>query len=217
MGKSSFDIDKLTNKNDIANKIKNQINSLNKKIKSFNKNDITEHGEMINHLLGDGSVEFNDSGSIKKGMKFFKDKNILELKRTLSALHKMNNHELYGTVKKYEKEVNNRMYGVQQKVKEFLRKKGYNDNFINEVIHDKEFYAKLFTAFQSEGERAPSDSVIEKVALEYKPGESGLTDSEINKIFNNIENSANLDKSIEEENEAYSNFKKDMMRNKMRR
>ena len=207
MAKGSYDIDKLTDTKDVINKIINQTNSLNKKIKTFNKHDITEHGEMIKHLLGDGSVAFNDTGSIKKSKKFYDGQNILELKRTLSALHKMNNHEFYGTIKKYQKEMNDRMYGVQQKVKEHLEQKGYDEKFINSVIHSKEFFTQLFLAFQDAKQKTDSKSVIEKVALSYAPGESGLTNKEINRVFNNIENSANANQRIQDENEMYEAFK----------
>lgn len=207
MAKGSYDIDKLTDTNVIINKIINQTNSLNKKIKSFNKHDITEHGEMISHLLGDGSVAFNDTGSIKKSKKFYGDKNILELKRTLSALHKMNNHEFYGTINKYQKEMNDRMYGVQQKVRHHLEKKGYSEQFINSVIHSKEFFANLFLAFQDAKQKSGSDTVIEKVALSYAPNESGLTEKEINKVFNNIENAQNMRDRIDLENLEFAEFK----------
>ena len=207
MAKGSYDIDKLTDTKDIINKIINQTNSLNKKIKAFNKNDIIEHGEMINHLLGDGSVVFNDTGSKKKKKKFYDGQNILELKRTLSALHKMNNHEFYGTIKKYEKEMNDRMYGVQQKVKNYLQEKGYSDEFINGVIHDKGFFVQLFLAFQDGKKGADSKSVIEKISLNYNPNESGLTDKEMNRILNNIENSANMQKSIKKKKKALNEFK----------
>lgn len=69
----------------IINKIINQANSLNKKIKSFKDEGITDHYEYIQAMFNDKQMMYNESGSITKSKKFYNNQNLLELK--LSLIH----------------------------------------------------------------------------------------------------------------------------------
>jgi hypothetical protein len=194
--KGGLQINQLNDTDEITSMIINQINSLNKKLKAFNAQGIEEHGEYVKQLLTEDMAQFNDNGSISKSKNFYKDKNIVWLKKTLSALHKINNHAFYGTVPKYKKEMTAQLKGVKAHVEEYLRKKGYNENFIREVTNSKDFYVALFDAFKNNPSYG-SNQLTEKVALNYT--DSGLTDAEKNKILNNIEYSQSVKERIREE------------------
>ena len=86
-----MNINDLTHKQ-LINKIINQANSLNKKIKAFKNNGITEHSELIHNLFDKDQVKFNKSGSITKSKKFYDNQEDIWLKKTLSTLIKLNNH-----------------------------------------------------------------------------------------------------------------------------
>ena len=111
--KGGLNINSLTDKNEITDMIINQINSLNKKIKAFKKKGIDEHSEYVKNMISDDMGKFTKNDTLSKSKKFYDDKNIVWLKKTLSALHKINNNELFGTVHKYEKEVTNNLKKVR--------------------------------------------------------------------------------------------------------
>ena len=84
-----MDINKLSHE-ELINKIINQSNSLNKKIKAFKNKGIEEHNELIHNLLSDDQVQYNKSGSITKSKKFYNNQDDFVLKKTLSTLIKIN-------------------------------------------------------------------------------------------------------------------------------
>lgn len=199
--KGGLNINKLDNREQITNMIINQINSLNKKIKSFKEEGISEHEEFIKNFLSNDLVKFNENGTIAKSKLFYEEKNMIWLKKSLSALHKINNHAYYGTVTKYKKEMTANLKGVKKYAIEHLEKKGYDQNFINNVTTSKEFFTKLFMEFSNGKKVYESDDTIDKVALTY--GEpTGFTEEEMDKILSNIEYSRNtLDRLAEEKRE----------------
>lgn len=204
--KGGLKINSLSDKQEIIDMIINQINSLNKKIKAFKKKGIDEHLEYVRNMISDDMGKFTKNDTLSKSKKFYSDKNIVWLKKTLSALHKINNNELFGTVHKYEKEVSNNLKKVRDYTQQHLKEKGYSQDFINEVTNSKEFYTTLFMEFNHFGRGYGSDQAIEKVALNYE--NNGMDNKEVEKILQNIEYSKNVLDRLKEEREAFEEFKR---------
>lgn len=204
--KGGLNINSLSDKQEIIDMIINQINSLNKKIKAFKKKGIDEHSEYVKNMISDDMGKFTKNDTLSKSKKFYGDKNIVWLKKTLSALHKINNNELFGTVNKYEKEVSNNLKKVREYVQQYLEQKGYSQDFINEVTNRKEFYTTLFMEFNHVGRGYGSDQAIEKIALNYE--NNGMDNKEVEKILQNIEYSKNVIDRLKEEQDAFEEFKR---------
>lgn len=202
MARKSFDIDKLTDTEDIVNKIINQANSLNKKIKAFKEKGIEEHGDYLSQLLTSDIVKFNEDGSISKSKNFYKNKNQIWLKKSLSAIRSMNNHDFYGTVNKYNKEMTTRFRAVKTELINALEEKNYSKEYIDKLTNKKDYFAMLYMAFNDKENKLPSDQTIEKITLQYESEGSGYTKEEVDKILSNFEHSNNTLKRIQEENEA---------------
>ena len=204
--KGGLKINSLSDKQEITDMIINQINSLNKKIKAFKKKGIDEHSEYVRNMISDDMGKFTKNDTLSKSKKFYSDKNIVWLKKTLSALHKINNNELFGTVHKYEKEVTNNLKKVRDYTQQYLEQKGYSKDFINEVTNSKEFYTTLFMEFNHVGRGYGSNQAIEKIALNYE--NNGMDNKEVEKILQNIEYSKNVLDRLKEEQEAFEEFKR---------
>ena len=204
--KGGLKINSLSDKQEITDMIINQINSLNKKIKAFKKKGIDEHSEYVRNMISDDMGKFTKNDTLSKSKKFYSDKNIVWLKKTLSALHKINNNELFGTVHKYEKEVSNNLKKVRDYTQQYLEEKGYSKDFINEVTNSKEFYTTLFMEFNHVGRGYGSNQAIEKIALNYE--NNGMDNKEVEKILQNIEYSKNVLDRLKEEREAFEEFKR---------
>ena len=201
-----MDINKLSHE-ELINKIINQSNSLNKKIKAFKNKGIDEHSELIHNLLSGDQVQYNKSGSITKSKKFYNNQDDFVLKKTLSTLIKINNHDIYGTINKYSKYATESWETLQSTVKETLRQKGYDEKFITELCADKDFYNKLYLAFNEGGLSYGSDQIIEKVVLDY--AENGLSEDEIERIASDIEYSKNKMDKLKMEIEQYREYERD--------
>lgn len=204
--KGGLNINSLTDKKEITDMIINQINSLNKKIKAFKKKGIDEHSEYVKNMISDDMGKFTKNDTLSKSKKFYGDKNIVWLKKTLSALHKINNNELFGTVNKYEKEVTNNLKKVRDYTQQYLEQKGYSQDFINEVTNRKEFYTTLFMEYNHVGRGYGSNQAIEKITLNYE--NNGMDNKEVEKILQNIEYSKNVIDRLKEEQEAFEEFKR---------
>lgn len=213
--KGGLNINSLTDRTEIINMIINQINSLNKKIKAFKNEGIEEHSNYIQHIISDDMGQFTENGTLSKSKKFYEGKNIVWLKKTLSALHKINNHAYYGTVRKYQKEITSTVKKVQDYVDKYLTKKGYNADFIYNAINSKEFMSNLFDAYKEVGRGYGSNQAIEKIALNYGGTETGFNEKEMNKILSNIEYAKNVADRLKEEQDAFDEFM--AMRNKAKR
>lgn len=201
-----MDINNLSH-DQLVNKIINQANSLNKKIKAFNKSGISEHSELIHNLLDSNQVKFNKSGSITKSKKFYNQLDDIWLKKTLSTLIKINNHEIYGTVNKYNKYATQSWNTLKGTIEQTLLDKGYDSKFVAELTADKEFYNKLYLAFSEGALSYGSDQIIEKVVLDYK--ENGLSEEEINRISSDIEYSKNQMDKLTQEIKQYREYERD--------
>lgn len=201
-----MDINKLSHE-ELINKIINQTNSLNKKIKAFKNKGIEEHNELIHNLLSDDQVQYNKSGSITKSKKFYDKQDDFVLKKTLATLIKINNHDIYGTVNKYTKYATVSWETLQTTVKEALRTKGYDERFIVELCADKDFYNKLYLAFNEGALSYGSDQIIEKVVLDYS--ENGLSEEEIERISSDIEYSKNKMDNLRIEIEQYREYERE--------
>ena len=163
--------------------------------------------EYIKNIISDDMGQFTENGTLSKSKKFYGEKHQVWLKKTLTALHKINNHDFFGTTRKYEKEVNKNVAKVQEYTRQFLEKKGYSQQFIIETINDKNFIVALFDAFKDVGKGYGSDQVIEKIALSYSDN-TGLDSKEVDKILNNIEYSKNVLDRLKEEQDAFNEFKR---------
>lgn len=204
--KGELNVNKLSDRTEIINMIINQINTLNKKIKEFRENEVEEHLELVKNIITDDMGKFTKNDTLSKSKNFYKNKNIVWLKKSLTALNKLNKHEYYGTFNKFKSAKVQSQLKIQQYVSNYLRSKGYSEQFIIEVTTSPDFYAKLYSAFADIASGYGSDQVIEKVALDYE--DSGFTDKEREKILNNIEYSRNTLNRIEEEQRAFEEFKR---------
>lgn len=204
--KGGIKINSINDRNELTKMIINQINSLNKKIKAFKKEGIEEHSEYIKNLISDDMGQFTKNDTLSKSKKFYESKNTVWLKKTLSALHKLNNHEFYGTTRKYHKEVTKSLKAVQDYTKNYLNNKGYDNKFINEITNSKDFFVKLYGAFNEGIYGYGSDQIIEKIALSYE--NTGMSNEEMNKILSNIEYSKNVLDRLKEEQDAFEEFKR---------
>ncbi|MGL5751742.1 MAG: hypothetical protein ACRCXT_14505 [Paraclostridium sp.] len=183
-----MNINNLTHKQ-LINKIVNQANSLNKKIKAFKNANIMEHEELVHNLLSDEQVQYNKSGSITKSTKFYDAQSDIWLKKTLSTLVKLNNNEIYGTINKYNKYATQSWNTLNDTVTSILKEYGYDDTFIAELTSSKDFYNKLYLAFNDASLSYGSKQIVNKVALDYS--ENGLSDEERDRITSDIEYSKN--------------------------
>lgn len=204
--KGGLKINSINDRNELTNMIINQINSLNKKIKAFKNEGIEEHVEYIKNLISDDMGQFTANDTLSKSKKFYGSKNTVWLKKTLSALHKINNHEFYGTIRKYHKEVTKSLKAVQDYTKNYLNNKGYDNKFINEITNSKDFFVKLYGAFNEGIQGYGSDQIIEKITLSYE--NTGMSNEEMNKILSNIEYSKNVLDRLKEEQDAFEEFKR---------
>lgn len=204
--KGGLNVNSINDRNELTNMIINQINSLNKKIKAFKKEGIEEHSEYIKNIISEDMGQFTKNDTLSKSKKFYNTKNIVWLKKTLSALHKINNHEFYGTTRKYHKEVTKTLKAVQNYTQSYLQNKGYDNKFINEITNSKDFFVKLYGAFNEGIQGYGSDQIIEKIALSYD--DTGMSNEEINKILSNIEYSKNVLDRLKEEQDAFEEFKR---------
>lgn len=204
--KGGLKVNSINDRNDLTNMIINQINSLNKKIKAFKKEGIEEHYEYIKNIISEDMGKFTKNDTLSKSKKFYDTKNTVWLKKTLSALHKLNNHEFYGTTRKYKKEVTKSLKAVQDYSQSYLQNKGYDNKFINEITNSKDFFVKLYGAFNEGIQGYGSDQIIEKIALSYD--DTGMSNEEMNKILSNIEYSKNVLDRLKEEQDAFEEFKR---------
>jgi len=101
--KGGLKINSINDRNELINMIINQINSLNKKIKVFKEEGIEEHLEYVKNIITEDMGKFTKNETLSKSKKFYSSKNTVWLKKTLSALHKINNHKIYGTVENIKK------------------------------------------------------------------------------------------------------------------
>lgn len=198
-----MDINNLS-REELIEKIINQENSLNKKIKKFRKDNIEEHFNMVKNYLGE-DVQFNKSNVIAKSRKFHESQGTLTLKRTLSALHKLNNHDIYGTVNKYNKFATAKWEILQETVKQELLSRGYSEKEIQNAITSKDFYDKLYVAFADKEKYGDSDDIIELTYLDYK--DNGLSEDEIDRISTSIDHSIKAQEELFEELRQYDAFK----------
>lgn len=204
--KGGLNINSINDRNELTNMIINQINSLNKKIKAFKKEGIEEHSEYIKNIISEDMGQFTKNDTLSKSKKFYSSKNTVWLKKTLSALHKINNHEFYGTTRKYHKEVTKTLKAVQNYTQNYLQNKGYDNKFINEITNSKDFFVKLYGVFNEGIQGYGSDQIIEKIALSYD--NTGMSNEEMNKILSNIEYSKNVLDRLKEEQDAFEEFKR---------
>lgn len=204
--KGGLNVNSINDKNELTKMIINQINSLNKKIKSFKGKEIDEHEEYVKTLITDDMGQFTDSGTLSKSKKFYDTKNIVWLKKTLTTLHKINNHEFFGTIRKYEKEVTKTIGKIQDFSKRHLREKGYSEEFIQNVVNSKSYLVQLLDAYKDVSPGFGSRQAIEKVALNYDEN-TGLSEKEMNKILNNIEYSRNTFERLTEEQQAVNEYR----------
>lgn len=191
-------------KNEIINKIINQANSLNKKIKAFDKEGIDDHTDFVHAMFNDKQMKYNKSGSLTKSKKFYSDQNILQLKRTLNILTKINNHDVFGTVRKYKTFATESWTTLQHTVKEILLSKGYNESDVNLITSSKIFYNTLLLAFKDVSKGYGSHQVIEKVFLQYNQG--NLSKEDIEKATSDIEFSVSRQQELDRHIREFKEF-----------
>ena len=189
-------------KNEVINKIIKQANSLNKKVKSFKNEGITDHYDLVQSMFNDKQMQFNESGSITKSKKFYGNQNMLELQRTLNILTKLNNHDVFGTVRKYKKFATEQWTTLQHTVKEILLKKGYSEDDVSLVISSKAFYNSLLIAFKELKKNYGSEQVVEKVYLQY----ANMSENDIKQAVSDIEYSVTKQRELDEELREYKEY-----------
>ena len=192
------------NKQDIINKIINQANSLNKKVKKFKLEGIDDHMQFIKAMFNDKQMKYNKSGSLTKSKKFYDGQNTLQLQRTLQILTKINNHDVFGTVRKYKSFATESWVTLQDTVKDILTQKGYNESDVAMITSTKNFYNTLLLSFKEVGKGYGSTQVIEKVFLNYSQGT--LSEEDIQKATSDIEYSVSRQRELQEHIRDYKEF-----------
>ena len=191
-------------KNQIISKIINQVNSLNKKVKSFKKEGIDDHYDFISAMFNNKQMKYNKSGSLTKSKKFYEGQNNLQLKRTLNILTKINNHDTFGTVRKYKKVATESWQTLQHTIKDMLISKGYSESDVNMIVTSSNFYNTLLIAFKDVSKGYGSEQIVEKVFLNYS--NDTLSAEDINKATSDIEYSVNKQNELREHIRQYNEF-----------
>ena len=68
--KGGLNVNSINDNNQLTNMIINQINSLNKKIKSFKEKGIDTHMEYIKNIISDDMGQFTENGTLSKSKNF---------------------------------------------------------------------------------------------------------------------------------------------------
>ncbi|MGL5718730.1 MAG: hypothetical protein ACRCXT_21050 [Paraclostridium sp.] len=191
-------------KKDIINKIINQANSLNKKIKTFKNEGIDDHNDFVQAMFNSDQMKYNKSGSMTKSKKFYEKQNVLQLQRTLATLTKINNHDVFGTINKYKSFATESWNTLQETIKDILLRKGYNEGDVNMIVSSKNFYNTLLLAFKDVSRGYGSHQIIEKVFLQYNQG--NLSEDDIEKATSDIEFSVSRQNELEEHIRQYQEF-----------
>lgn len=189
------------NKKQVINKIINQANSLNKKIKQFNDNNVNEYNEFVSQYIN--NKYHSASGRITKSKKLLEQQSVLELKQLLSSLIKVNNNETYGTINKYKKEVAKSINNARDTFKDYLLNKGYDETEVELVVNSGTFLNSVAQAFNEMGGGHGSNQTMEKVYLNYT---LSLNDEERTRAMSNVEfglrNARELQERLETERQA---------------
>lgn len=211
LGKLNLKDIKGMSKQETIDRIINQANSLNKKILKFQNEGISEHYDYVRGMLGDIGVQYKEEvGTISKSRKFYNNVNILQLKRTLKALHVVNNSDVYGTVAKYNKTMSRQYSDIIDFTTKLLRKNGKTEKYIQEVVGNKNFL-DTFVNVMNEGTKGlTSEAVIEKIAMRY--GKDGEYKKNAKKTLRNIDNAFNKLQELDREKQAIEEYRNAMRR-----
>lgn len=191
-------------KSEVINKIINQVNSLNKKIKTFKNEGIEDHYEFITSMFNDKQMKYNKSGSLTKSKKFYDKENILQLNRTLNILTKINNHDVFGTIKKYKKFANDQWYTFKETISDSLIKKGYDEEYVKLITSSKQFQKNLSLILQDCSRGYGSEQIFEKVFLNYQHGI--ISKEDIEKAVSDIEHSVSRQNQLQDHIREYNEF-----------
>ena len=185
----------------IINKIINQANSLNKKIKKFNDEGINEYTDFLSNFID--SKYHNRSGRITKSRKLLGGQSVLELKQLLSSLIKVNNNETYGTIHKYKQEVAKSISNARDTFSDYLLNKGYDPLEVDLVINSGTFLNSVAQALNDMGGGYGSNQTMEKVFLQYT---ASLNEKERARALSDVEfglrNARELAERLETERQA---------------
>ncbi|MGL6104814.1 hypothetical protein [Romboutsia sp.] len=197
-------------KKDIISKIINQANSLNKKVKKFKEKGVEDHLDFITSLFNNKQMQYkkDDKGNIislsKAGKTFYSKQNELQLKRTLSILTKINNHDVYGTVKKYEKTVNDKWVTLTHTIEEYLSDKGYPIDQIKLITTSNNFINTLSVALNNIEKGFGSEQIIEKTFLNYQ--QYTMNEVDVKKAISDLEYGASKTRQIDDMSERFKRF-----------
>lgn len=194
-------------KKDVIAKIINQANSLNKKIKSFKSEGITDHYDFITAMFNSDQMKYvKGSGALTKSKKFFEKQNILQLQKTLNTITKINNHDVFGTLNKYNNFKTESWQTLVDTVKNHLTGKGYSESDVMMIITSRNFNNSLYMAFKDVQKGYGSLQVIEKVYLQYAQGT--ITEEEIAKATSDIEHSVTRQNELIEDIRLFEEYKR---------
>ena len=99
------------------------------------------------------------------------------------------------------------MNTLKSTIEQTLFDKGYDNKFVAELTADKDFYNKLYLAFNDGALSYGSDQIIEKVVLDYS--ENGLSQDEIDRISSDIEYSKNQMDKLTLDIKQYQEYERD--------
>lgn len=176
-------LNRYKNKDKLYNMFKTQAKNINRKMREFRKEGIDDFSTMVNNMLE--GVKLTKNGNVSLSKKDFKSNNILMMKKFIKAMDYINTHPTLGTVHKYRSAFTVQEQRLIDYAEEFLRNKGYSEEFIIKVTRDKNFLATCFDEFKNKAKSYDSDSIIEKVALSY--GEGLVDEKTAREVINNIE------------------------------
>lgn len=188
-------------KRELINNIVKQSKSINRKSAYFRKEDVRTYFDMIDSFLGN-TVTKTKNGNLKIDKEQYKTMDKDDLRYISLAMDKINKSEMYGTQKKYESNTQRGVKWLHETIYDtFVDEKGYDKNYILNLLNDKNFTKELLDTFNNSPDFTPSDEVIEQVLLNYKsPSKDTMT-----KTLSNIEYRINQEK-------QYDNFRNDILR-----
>lgn len=198
---------------EIINMIINQINSVNKKVKQFNKAGYKWYEEELKQRMNGYKAQYTKSGSLSKSKKFYKDQNLIFLKDTLVTISSFNNDPTRGTIAKYESNLFKSIQETRNYIKKQMESKGYDPSFIESSINDKRFVMDIINDINSFKE-LDSDQIIDEVSLKYH--EKALGSDRSREVINNLEYANNKMLELQRKQEAFNAFEKQFREEQMR-
>lgn len=186
-------------RNELLEKIRQETNKLNRKLRQFHENDVVIYEQIIEEYLGDKVNLYEklneytelDFTQISKSKKQFENTSDLDLQIIASSMVGLNKYGLYKDYRTYKKEVNIHYQRLHEYILGFFCEKYYYDRQeLMSLISRKDFTEYLFEQLKASGGVDPSDQIINDVIITFRNmSKDNRTQQKNNESLNrNIEN-----------------------------